>query len=103
MNLKGLMMLARLGENVGVDLWNYKSTDGRSIRAAIDFLYPFSTGEKWTYQQLGEWQPNILFPFLRRASTKYTDEKFKAMIARIPAAEPTDREVLIYTETGKMY
>ena len=102
MNLKGLMMLARLGENVGVDLWNYKSTDGRSIRAAIDFLYPFSTGEKWTYQQLGEWQPNILFPFLRRASTKYTDEKFKAMIARIPAAEPTDREVLIYTETGKM-
>lgn len=102
MNLKGFMMLARLGENVSVDLWDYQTSDGRSIRKAIDYLYPFAMGEKWTYQQLGEWQPNIIFPFLRRASTKYTDEKFKTMMAKIPAAGAADKEVLIYTETEKM-
>jgi hypothetical protein len=73
-NLDGLMLLARLGENVGVDLWNYRTADGRSIRKALEFLTPFALGEaKWNYQQLGEWQPQILFPLIRRASAHYKD------------------------------
>ena len=67
-NLDGLMLLARLGENVGVDLWNYETRDGRSIRKALEFLQPFASGEKkWSYQQLGEWPPQILLPLIRRA------------------------------------
>jgi hypothetical protein len=72
MNLDGLMRLARLGENVGVDLWNYQTHDGRSIRKALKFLEPFASGEKrWPYQQLGEWPPQLLFPLIRRAETHY--------------------------------
>jgi hypothetical protein len=71
-NLDGLMTLARLGENVGVDLWQYETRDGRSIRKALEFLKPFASGEKkWPYQQLGEWQPQILLPLLRRAEAHY--------------------------------
>ena len=71
-NLDGLMRLARLGENVGVDLWNYETRDGRSIRKALEFLQPFASGEKkWSYQQLGEWPPQILLPLIRRAETHY--------------------------------
>jgi hypothetical protein len=55
------MLLARLGENVGVDLWTYETADGRGIRKALDFLVPFALGQKWTYQQLGEWPPQQLF------------------------------------------
>src|SRR5262249_5884161 len=52
-NLAGLMSLATLGERVGVDLWNYRTADGRGIRQALDFLTPFALGEsKWPYQQL---------------------------------------------------
>lgn len=101
-NLDGLMQLARLGENVGVDLWNYQTSDGRSIRKALEFLYPFAVTNKWIiqsqYQQLGEWQPQILFPLMRRAAVKYKDEKFKAMMAEIPAAEASDKAHLIYSD-----
>jgi hypothetical protein len=92
-NLDGLMLLARLGENLGIDLWNYKTRDGRSVRKALDFLAPFALGEKWTYQQLGEWPPQQLFPLMRRAANKYPD--FKATAAKVPAIAADDRDNLI--------
>ena len=72
MNLEGLFTLARLGENVGVDLWNYETKDGRSIRKAIHFLMPFANGEKkWPYQQLGQFQPEMFFHLLTRSAAHY--------------------------------
>ena len=95
-NLDGLMLLAQLGENVGVDLWNFQTTDGRSIRRALEYLYPFAVGEKkWTDQQLGEWPPQMLFPLMRRAAERYKDEKFKAMMSKIPTVETDARQRLV--------
>ena len=52
------MSLARLAENVDVDLWNYQTADGRSIRKAFDYLLPYALGEKkWTGQQIAGWSP----------------------------------------------
>lgn len=88
MNLEGLMWLAKLGETAGVDLWNYETKDGRGIRRAIDFLYPFAVGEKkWKHEQIEGWQPERLFPLVRRAAAEYKNEKFKLMLAKIPEAE----------------
>lgn len=56
-NLTGLMMMAWMARHVGVDLWNYQSEDGRSMRAALDFLVPYATANKtWPYPQLDEHQ-----------------------------------------------
>lgn len=96
-NLDGLMLLARLGENAGVDLWNYKTSDGRSIRAALDYLVPFASDEKkWTYQQLGEWPPQMLFPLLRRAAAKYKEPQYQTLAARFPGLKATDRQLLLF-------
>lgn len=82
------MWLAKLGENVGVDLWNYQTSDGRGIRKAVGYLYPFSVGEKkWEYQQIEGWEPQRLFPLMRYAARRYQDEKFKAMMSKIPEGE----------------
>lgn len=53
MNLRAFVTLARLGEKVGVNLLDYETPDGRSIRKAQAFLAPYVTGKKkWPYKQL---------------------------------------------------
>ena len=94
-NLDGLTLLANIAERVGVDLWKYHTADGRSIRRAFDYLVPFAFGQKkWPDQQIGEWQPEILFPLIRRASARYQDQQHRALMKRVPAAEATDRSNL---------
>jgi hypothetical protein len=99
MNLEGLMSLARLAENVGVDLWNYQTKDGRGIRRALEYLYPFGIGDqKWTYQQIGGFDGKSLFPLMRRAAGQYKDDKFKAEQTKVPKSEPAARERLLAGE-----
>ena len=46
-NLDGLMLLARLGENVDVDLWNYQNQRWSLYSSAgAEYLYPFAVGGK---------------------------------------------------------
>jgi Alginate lyase len=95
-NLDGLMLLARLGDIVGVDLWNYQTADGRGLRKALEFLVPFAVdGKKWGYQQLGEWPPQMLFPLMRRVATKYNDPQFQALFAKVPNVDAADRSNLL--------
>jgi hypothetical protein len=96
MNLDGLMLLARLAESVGVDLWAYQTRDGRSIRRALDYLYPYALADRpWTYQQIGGFEAKSFFPLMRRAATHYQDQNFKAAELRIPKSDPTDRQHLL--------
>ncbi len=37
---------ARLSEKAGVDLWNYKTGDGRGIKSALDYLMPYIDGSR---------------------------------------------------------
>ncbi|HKQ80440.1 MAG TPA: alginate lyase family protein [Blastocatellia bacterium] len=95
-NLDGLMSLARLGKSAGVDLWNYRTVNGRGIRKALDFLTAFATGEKkWAHQQLGEWQPQTLFPLLRRAAIQYPDKHYHAVLSKLPEVNAADRGNLL--------
>src|SRR5256886_12563979 len=95
-NLDGLMLLATLGERVGVDLWNFQTHDGRSIRKALDFLAPVALGErKWQYQELGGVKPESLFPLMRRAANVYHDKQYQALMAKVPDAELADRSRLL--------
>jgi len=95
-NLDGLMLLATLGEKLGVDLWNFRTRDGRSIRQALDFLTPVALGEqKWQYQELGGLKPQTLFPLMRRAATTYQDKQYQALMAKLPDVDSRDRSRLL--------
>ncbi len=91
-NLDGLMLLARLGENVGIDLWHFETSDGRSIQKALDFLLPFGLGDKkWEYEQIGGWPPQQIYPLIRRAALKYSDRRYQSALSKVPMLAAKDR------------
>jgi hypothetical protein len=91
-NLAGLMTLARLGEHVDVDLWSFKTDDGRSIRAALDFLVPYGLGQQnWPYKQINGFEPELLYPLLRQAAVKYPGGPYRELVSKLPPPDPSSR------------
>lgn len=95
-NLSGLMLLARLGENVGVNLWSYQTADGRSISKALDFLAPYGLGEqKWPYKQMGSWPGHALDPLLRQAAFKLHGQKYRDWAKKLSPLATDERSILL--------
>jgi hypothetical protein len=101
-NLRGLFMLAKLGESVDVDLWNYRTDDGRSMTKAIDYLIPYVTGvEKWPHKQISEYPMEKAYTVLRKAPLKYPDQKYRDMVSKFPKLEPEHRDNLLIPKIDK--
>ncbi|MFH0991107.1 MAG: alginate lyase family protein [bacterium] len=77
MNLDALIELALLGERVGIDLWNFQTKDGRSIRQAVNFLIPYALGvKKWTWRQIVPLNPDRMYYALRIAAEKFNSASY---------------------------
>jgi len=85
MNLRGLAELARLADQVGVDLWHYVTADGRSIRRALDFLVPYLEDpvRKWPYEQIKPLNRSELAPLLRQAAVIFQEPRYAALAATL--------------------
>ena len=95
-NLDGLMQLAWLGQHVGVDLWNFRTADGRCIRAAVDFLLPYAEGKTpWTYQQINGFHGDALLHQLQRAEVVYHDPRYAIAIRQLDEGKNDLETVLL--------
>jgi hypothetical protein len=83
MNLDGWFTVARLAREAGVDLWGYRTADGRSIRAAVDYLVTFAGGETWPYQQITPTDRGELIPLLREAAVEWKEPRYAAVADRL--------------------
>jgi len=102
MNLRGMMSLATLGEQVGVELWRYESKDGRSIRQAVDYLAPFALREKkWPHQELGGWSPEGFAALARTAGLKFGDRRHVELASKFQLRNAADRSVLLVPEASR--
>ena len=98
MNLRGTFVLARLGEQFGIDLWNYQSADGRSLMKALEFLTPYADPEnKWPYQQIAPPDPAALYPLLKQAQARINAFNAGPALQELPSGEVLSRrDVLLY-------
>lgn len=84
MNLAGWFTLARLAREAGSDLWDYRTKDGRSLRAALDYLLPFAEGTaKWPYPQITPFDTGELVPLLRQAEAAWKSGRYAALAGRL--------------------
>jgi hypothetical protein len=84
MNLRGFLHLARLGEHGGVDLWAYRSEDGRSLEAALDWFAPFVAGEReWTYPQIRRLSRLGAAMLYHRAALRLDKPEYRVIAANV--------------------
>lgn len=114
-NLHALISLAIMGDQVGVDLWQYNVQPGnmRNIMESIRFMAGFATGEKqWPFQQIADkaigldfvdgnafsvYYPYDLCSALRIGYKVYQDPAFLEILNKIPKPlADRNRSVLLY-------
>ena len=77
-NLRAEMQLAALGRSVGVDLWHYQTTDGRSILRAAEFMAQFADPARaWPNRQIQKPNRYELGELLLRATAEFPESKLK--------------------------
>ncbi len=96
-NLRALFTLASLGDRVGVDLWHYRTPDGRSIRAAFDVVAPYADPNKtWPHKEL-HFDRSELLPLLQHAALVFDEPRYRELLQFFPADEvAANRAKLLY-------
>jgi hypothetical protein len=87
-NILAYLHLAGIGERVGVDLWNYQTSDGRSLRRAIDWMIPYTNEKQWTYQQIEKPKLGDMFNILRRAAYAYHEPRHEEEAMKVQQGDP---------------
>jgi hypothetical protein len=81
-NLRAFCRLATLGDHAGVDLWHYETSDGRSIRGAIDYVAPYAAEpSRWPHEQIGRVDPADFATILWQAGIVYDDPAYRSLVA----------------------
>jgi len=84
MNAYGFTILARLGESEGVDLWHFRTKDGRGVREVLEWIVPYAAGEKeWTHKQIKPRAYDLTIPLLEIAALKYKKPEYSAIAAKL--------------------
>jgi hypothetical protein len=92
-NLRALMDLASMGQNLGIDLWHFQTSDGRSIRKALDFMAPYADPKKkWPYQQIEKPNRSSLVALLLRAAPEYPDAHYETVLGKAELTESLSSE-----------
>ncbi|MBP2645845.1 MAG: Alginate lyase [Firmicutes bacterium] len=83
-NLCAFITLARIGDEVGVNLWDYHSSDGRSIKAAIDYFIPYVLDTRgWQHEQIIAYRYPGFTRFLYLAKMHYGTQEYDTAIQKL--------------------
>lgn len=79
-NLEAFVRLALIGERIGIDLWNYQTSDGRGIRGALDYILRFASNpSSWPHEQNGSWSNRNASLSAQIGAAKYGSQEYRQM------------------------
>lgn len=83
-NLEATSIFATYAWNLGIDYWNYTSPNGGSIKKGIDYLIPYTSGEKkWEYKQIAPLDPKSAVTVLIYAYKFYGDKSYLDLASKL--------------------
>jgi hypothetical protein len=75
-NLLGFFNLAKIGDKIDIDLWNYQTPKGSGLLKALNYLLPYALGEKnWPQKQISPIDMNELHDLICEALTHYENNE----------------------------
>lgn len=96
-NLLALMQLARMGESLGVDLWHFETTDGRSIRKALDYIVDHLTAESgWPHPEMGSGIGGSMPQVLRMGAAAYEEPRYCEVLDALGTDMEKQQGCLLY-------
>ena len=88
---------ATLADNVGVDIWNYRTKDGKGIKVAFNWLLPYAMGDKaWTYPQIHEYKKGDFLAVLIVAANHYNDNAYTEAIEKLQSEKEDYYNEILY-------
>ena len=102
-NLEALFRIAVLADRAGVDLWNWESEDGRSLRGALEYLVPYGRDHSgWEYKQITDWHNGGLCGLLYEAANAYGSVEYRVLADELSCgADPAHRRNLLQPRLGE--
>ena len=99
-NIEAFINLSILAEKCSVDLWNYKSADGRCIKATLDFMVPYLLDKKkWEYKQIKDFDMKKFNLMYVKAYNVYKDKIYQDLIAESKNSEyKKQRTYLLFSD-----
>lgn len=97
-NLEAFFVLASVAERLHIDLWNWTSPTGQSIKGALDFVAPYIDPKKdWPHGQTDPFKPLDYTPLFHRAALVYDAPGYLEFLKALPADQrKTDRANLFH-------
>ena len=99
-NLTHILDMCKLAKSENIDLYNLKSSDGRSIPKALEYLSQFLGKPKsaFPYKQIKDWEKvqNNLCWLLRRADMFSPTEKYKLLIEKHSISGENEVSQILY-------
>lgn len=81
-NLQAAVLMATLAQRQGNDLWRYRTAQGSSLLAALDFMAPYvDAARAWPYPSLDRVGVRLV-PLLIRADAALGSERYRKTIAQ---------------------
>ncbi len=88
--LEAFMHLARLGEQLDIDLFYYEAPNGACLERAFEFLIPYLVDDykAWPYKQIQRLKPSDkLYAVLLLAAEHWDDDRYLKAIKKAPRRE----------------
>ena len=97
-NLNLLAIICEVAHTQGIDLWHFRTPDGRGMRTALDYLLPYlKNPATWSKQQIIPYKPAHKLPYYL-SSLRFENPKYAKIIgSQLQQAVLTDAGILELT------